>query len=71
MYPQEMVSVNTIAITRTAMMSSTMARVSKKIFKPNGTREPNNARIPTTKAISVAMGIAQPRWPGWAHCIAV
>ncbi len=45
-------------------MSSAMARESSSTRKPGGTREPSTAMQPTTKAMSVAMGMPQPRCPG-------
>ena len=57
-------SVNATAITNTAPMSSRIARVRTRIFKPKGTRGPSRARNPATKAISVAMGMAHPFAPG-------
>ena len=51
-------------MTNTAPMSSAMASESRKIFKPNGTRGPNAAITPTTKAMSVAIGTPQPRSAG-------
>ena len=41
-------------------MSSTTARVVKKIFKDNGTRLPSIDSTPNEKAISVAIGMADP-----------
>ena len=43
-----------------APKSSMMAKASKKIFSGSGTCLLNNAMIPSTKAMSVAIGIAQP-----------
>ena len=37
-----------------------MASANKNTFNGNGTRLPNNATMPKAKAMSVAMGIAQP-----------
>ena len=45
-------------------MSSAIASDSRKIFNPEGTRLPSSARKPTTKAMSVAIGIPQPLRPG-------
>ncbi len=52
-----------MAITITAPISSTIAKAVKNIFSPNGTRLPNNVKIPRVKAISVAIGIPQPSEP--------
>ena len=41
--------------------SSATASVAKNIFNPSGTRLPNIASTPNEKAMSVAIGIAQPR----------
>ena len=43
-----------------APMSSTMARVSRKIFNEVETRVPKSETTPTANAISVAIGIPQP-----------
>ena len=50
-----------MAMIRMATRSSTTAIVDSSSFIPNGTREPSNARMPSAKAISVAVGMAQPR----------
>jgi hypothetical protein len=52
-----------MAITVMARMSSTMARVSRNTLAPAGTLEPSTASTPTAKAMSVAMGMPQPRPP--------
>ena len=57
-------SVYPMAITRMAPMSSAMARDNRRIRRLCGMREPNTARQPTTKAMSVAMGMPQPRAAG-------
>ena len=44
-------------------MSSTMATLSRNTLSPAGTREPSRASTPTAKAMSVAIGIPQPRGP--------
>ena len=41
-------------------MSSTTASVVRKTFNPMGTLFPNIAKTPREKAMSVAIGIAQP-----------
>ena len=38
-----------------------MASAVRKILSETGTREPNRARTPSANAMSVAVGIAQPR----------
>jgi len=43
-----------------APKSSIMANAVKNIFKATGTRLPNKEAMPNVKAISVAVGIAQP-----------
>jgi len=43
-----------------APKSSMIAIASKKIFNAMGARDPINANIPSAKAMSVAVGIAQP-----------
>ena len=48
------------AITTMAPKSSMMAKASKKIFSGSGTCLLNNAMMPSAKAMSVAIGIAQP-----------
>jgi NhaA family Na+:H+ antiporter len=63
-HPHAMDPVNAIAITSTAPRSSTMASDRSRIFSPNGTRFPYRARMPTTNAMSVAIGMAQPDCPG-------
>jgi len=44
-----------------ARRSSTTARVSRKIRSGLGSEEPTTARTATANAMSVAVGIAQPR----------
>ena len=48
-----------------APRSSIMASATKKTFKETGTLEPRSDRTPIEKAMSVAVGIAQPLkvWP--------
>src|SRR5687768_3979533 len=41
-------------------MSSTMARAARKTLRPLGAWGATNAKMPSAKAMSVAMGIAQP-----------
>ena len=43
-----------------APRSSIIANAVKKTFKEMGTLDPNNDKTPIEKAISVAVGIAQP-----------
>ena len=50
-----------MAMIRIATRSSTTAIVDNSNFIPNGTRDPSNARMPSAKAMSVAVGMAQPR----------
>ena len=47
-----------------APMSSATASVSRKIFAASGTRLPASVTTPTAKAMSVAIGTAQPSLPG-------
>ena len=51
----------TVAMTKMAPRSSTMARVSRKARRLVGNWEPTTARIASAKAMSVAIGMAQPR----------
>ena len=44
-----------------AIKSSTTAMVDSSSFMPIGTREPSSASTPSAKAMSVAVGTAQPR----------
>ena len=46
-----------------AMMSSTIATLSRNSRAPADTRSPSSASTPTAKAMSVAAGIAHPRAP--------
>ncbi len=41
-----------------------MASAVRKTLSPTGTREPTSASTPSAKAMSVAMGMPQPRSPG-------
>ena len=43
-----------------APRSSTIANVNRNTFRGDGTRLPSSAMIPTTKAMSVAIGMPQP-----------
>ena len=52
-----------MAMTRTAPISSTMANATKKTFNGKGTRRPSRAMMPSTNAMSVAIGMPQPRAP--------
>ena len=45
-----------------APKSSITAKAVKNIFRELGTRFPNSDKIPTAKAISVAIGIPAPAW---------
>ncbi len=45
-------------------MSSTIAKAVRKIFKLIGTLFPNKLNTPNEKAMSVAIGIANPACPG-------
>jgi hypothetical protein len=54
-----------MAIINMAPKSSITAKAVKNIFNDNGTRFPNNDKIPIAKAISVAIGIPAP------DCVAV
>jgi hypothetical protein len=51
-------------MTAMAPMSSAMARVSRKTLAPTGTRLPSSDRMPTAKAMSVAMGTPHPSAAG-------
>lgn len=57
------------AITTMAPMSSTIARAKSSTLSPGATRLPSNAKMPTAKAMSVAIGVPQPRLTGvpWAN----
>ena len=44
-----------------APRSSMIASASRKIFSSAGARGPSSVRTPSAKAMSVAVGIAQPR----------
>ena len=50
----------TDAMTSTAPRSSIVAKARRKIFNERGTCLERKVRTPTAKAISVAIGIAQP-----------
>jgi len=50
-----------MAITAIAPMSSVIATARRKSFAPGGTFDESSATIPRAKAMSVAMGIPQPR----------
>ena len=51
-------------------MSSAIASDSSITRSASGTRDPRSARQPTTKAMSVAIGMPQPRAAGSPHCSA-
>ena len=50
-------------MTTMAPMSSTMAKANRNSFSEGCTREPMRARTPNAMAMSVAMGMPQPRTP--------
>ena len=49
-----------MAMTKMATMSSATASVLRNTRRPAGTRDPNSARMPNAKAMSVAVGTPQP-----------